>query len=289
MTLFATFLILLYCLGHSYWNFLVKKSDNPQIMLVLIAIGSWVIFSPLAIVYILINPISLESWIFILINSVLQIFYYAFLGKAYKLADLSIVYPLARGSAVFFIPFWGIIFLNESISFTAIIGISMIFIGLVFISLIPIISKNLIINKNLLIGIGLSILVGLNISLYTIVDKKAVSSVNPFIYPILITVGGSLGAILFTGSKNKIADLKFQFKNNYLTVIGGSVIMYIAYSVMLYALNISKMSYAATARELTIIFGIIWSYFFLKEKLTITRFVAILIIFFGAIIISISK
>ena len=65
--------------------------------------------------------------------------------------------------------------------------------------------------------------------------------------------------------------------------------MYIAYSVMLYALNISKMSYAATARELTIISGIIWSYFFLKEKLTITRFVAILIIFFGAIIISVSK
>ena len=29
-------------------------------------------------------------------------FYYAFLGKAYKLADLSIVYPLARGSAVFY-------------------------------------------------------------------------------------------------------------------------------------------------------------------------------------------
>ena len=142
----------------------------------------------------------------------------------------------------------------------------MIFIGLVFISLIPVINKNITINKNLLIGIFLSILVGLNISLYTIVDKKAVSSVHPFIYPILITIGGSLGAILFTGSKNKIEDLKFQFKNNYLTVIGGSVIMYIAYSVMLYALNISKMSYAATARELTIMFGIIWSYFFLKRK-----------------------
>ena len=42
--------------------------------------------------------------------------------------------------------------------------------------------------------------------------------------------------------------------------------MYLAYSVMLYALNISRMSYAGTARELTIIVGMIWSYFFLKEK-----------------------
>ena len=65
--------------------------------------------------------------------------------------------------------------------------------------------------------------------------------------------------------------------------------MYIAYSVMLFALNISIIRYAATARELTIIVGIMWSYFFLKEKLTITRFFAILIIFFGAIIISLSK
>ncbi len=128
MTLLASFLILLYCIGHSYWNFLVKKSDNPQIMLVLIAMGSWILFFPIALIYLFLNPISIQSWIFILINAVLQVFYYAFLGKAYKLADLSIVYPLARGSAVFFIPLWGILFLNESISSTALFGIFMVFI-----------------------------------------------------------------------------------------------------------------------------------------------------------------
>ncbi len=289
MTLLASFLILLYCIGHSYWNFLVKKSDNPQIMLVLIAMGSWILFFPIALIYLFINPISLQSWIFILINAVLQVFYYAFLGKAYKLADLSIVYPLARGSAVFFIPLWGILFLNESISSTALFGIFMVFIGLLFISIIPIINKDLLITRNLIIGIILSILVGLNISFYTIVDKKAVSAVNPFIYPILITIGGSLGAIIFTGSKNKIVDLRLHFRKNYSTVIVGSTVMYFAYSVMLYALNISKMSYAATARELTIIVGIIWSYFFLKEKITFTRFLSIVIIFCGAVIISFSK
>lgn len=289
MTLLASFLILLYCIGHSYWNFLVKKSDNPQIMLVLIAMGSWILFFPIALIYLFINPISIQSWIFILINAVLQVFYYAFLGKAYKLADLSIVYPLARGSAVFFIPLWGVLFLNESISSTALFGIFMVFIGLLFISIIPIINKDLLITRNLIIGIILSVLVGLNISFYTIVDKKAVSAVNPFIYPILITIGGSLGAIMFTGSKNKIMDLKLHFQKNYSTVIFGSIVMYLAYSVMLYALNISKMSYAATSRELTIIVGIIWSYFFLKEKIYITRFLSIVLIFFGAVIISFSK
>ncbi len=289
MTLLASFLILLYCIGHSYWNFLVKKSDNPQIMLVLIAMGSWILFFPLALIYLFINPISIELWLFILINSILQIIYYAFLGKAYKLADLSIVYPLARGSAVFFIPLWGILFFNESISSIAMFGIFLVFIGLICISVIPIINKDLLITRSLIIGMILSVLVGLNISFYTIVDKKAVSSINPFIYPILITIGGSLGAIMFTGSKNKIADLKLQFQNNYKTVIIGSTIMYFAYSVMLYALNISKMSYAATTRELTIMVGIIWSYFFLKEKITFIRFLAILVIFSGAIMISFSN
>ncbi|MFL2653598.1 MAG: EamA family transporter [Dehalococcoidia bacterium] len=258
-------------------------------MLVLIAMGSWILFFPIALVYLFRNPISFESWLFILINSILQIFYYAFLGKAYKLADLSIVYPLARGSAVFFIPLWGILFFNESISTSAMFGIFLVFIGLIFISIIPIINKDLLITRNLIIGIILSVLVGLNISFYTIVDKKAVSSINPFIYPILITVGGSLGAIMFTGSKNKIMDLKLQFQNNFKTVIIGSTVMYLAYSVMLYALNISKMSYAATTRELTIIVGIIWSYFFLREEITRTRFLSIIIIFVGAIIISFSK
>ena len=94
---------------------------------------------------------------------------------------------------------------------------------------------------------------------------------------------------MFTGSKNKIMDLKLQFQNNFKTVIIGSTVMYLAYSVMLYALNISKMSYAATTRELTIIVGIIWSYFFLREEITRTRFLSIIIIFVGAIIISFSK
>jgi len=251
--------------------------------------GSWILFFPLALIYLFINPISIELWLFILINSILQIIYYAFLGKAYKLADLSIVYPLARGSAVFFIPLWGILFFNESISSIAMFGIFLVFIGLICISVIPIINKDLLITRSLIIGMILSVLVGLNISFYTIVDKKAVSSINPFIYPILITVGGSLGAIMFTGSKNKIVDLKLQFQNNYKTVIIGSTIMYLAYSVMLYALNISKMSYAATTRELTIMVGIIWSYFFLKEKITFIRFLAILVIFSGAIMISFSN
>ena len=289
MTLFASFLLLLYCIGHSYWNFLVKKSDNPQIMLVLIALGSWIIFSPIAIIYVISNPISSDIWLLILINSVLQIFYYAFLGKAYKLADLSIVYPLARGSAVFFIPLWGVLFLGETISSSAIVGILMVFLGLIFISVIPILSNKLRVNRNLVVGIFLSILVGLNISFYTIVDKQAVSSVHPFVYPILITIGGSMGAILFTGSKSKINDLKIEFRKNYSSVLLGSSIMYLAYSVMLYALNISRMSYAGTARELTIIVGMIWSYFFLKEKITKLRIFSVIVIFFGAVIISFSN
>ena len=132
-------------------------------MLVLIALGSWIIFSPIAIIYVISNPISLDIWLLILINSVLQIFYYAFLGKAYKLADLSIVYPLARGSAVFFIPLWGVIFLGETISSSATVGILMVFLGLIFISVIPTLSNKLRVNRNLLVGIFLSILVGLNI------------------------------------------------------------------------------------------------------------------------------
>ena len=105
MTILATFLILLYCFGHSYWNFLVKKSNNPPMMLVSIAIGSWLLPFPFALFFIITNPPNFESWIYIFINGILQIFYYGLLGRAYKLADMSIVYPLARGSAVFFFPF----------------------------------------------------------------------------------------------------------------------------------------------------------------------------------------
>tara|TARA_B110000240_G_C13317519_1_gene375577 strand:+ start:232 stop:630 length:399 start_codon:yes stop_codon:yes gene_type:complete len=132
-------------------------------------------------------------------------------------------------------------------------------------------------------------LVGLNISLYTIFDKKAVSNVNPFVYVILITIFGSLGALLFTSGKNKIAHLRDNFKKNYLTIFSGSIIMYLAYSLMLFALKFSKISYAGTARELTIIVGIMWSYFLLREKINLIRIISIFIIFVGAVTISLAK
>ena len=68
----------------------------------------------------------------------------------------------------------------------------MVFLSLIFISVIPILNNKLRVNEIYLWGF-LSILVGLNISFYTIVDKQAVSSVHPFVYPILITIGGSMG------------------------------------------------------------------------------------------------
>ena len=41
--------------------------------------------------------------------------------------------------------------------------------------------------------------------------------------------------------------------------------------------------------ELTIIVGMIWSYFFLKEKITKLRIFSVIVIFFGAVIISFSN
>ena len=288
MSSLAISLLILYCIGHSYWNFLVKKSENPSIMIVLIALGSWIIPFPIAVYYVFLSFPPIEAWIYILINGILQIFYFALLGRAYKRADMSIVYPLARGTAVFFIPIWGILFMGESLSNLAIIGIILIISGTFIISLYPLFNSKFSVSNNVLIAIFLSILVGLNISFYTIIDKRAVDLVSPFIYTILITVGGSIGAIFFMSTEDKFRDLRNFFYINHRAVIIGSLVMYVSYSLMLYALKISKMSYAGTARELTIVVGLIWSYFLLKETITRHRLFAIILIFFGAISISLA-
>ena len=178
--------------------------------------------------------------------------------------------------------------MGESLSNIAIIGIILIILGTLIISLYPLFNSKFSVSNNVLIGILLSILVGLNISFYTIIDKRAVDLVSPFIYTILITIGGSIGAIFFMSTENKFRDLRNFFNTNYRAVIIGSLVMYVSYSLMLYALKISKMSYAGTARELTIVVGLIWSYFLLKERITRHRLFAIILIFFGAISISVA-
>src|SRR5256885_10830187 len=58
-------------------------------------------------------PISTETLVLSVISGLLEALYFAFLASAYRRGDLSLVYPLARGSAPLLAVVIGVVLLNE--------------------------------------------------------------------------------------------------------------------------------------------------------------------------------
>jgi multidrug transporter EmrE-like cation transporter len=134
MTTLSLLLILIAALSHSGWNLLLKKSDNKELFVWWFSVSGAVLLAPLGIVLFLRYPIAAPGHWIVLGAIVLQIFYLIFLGRAYARGDLSLVYPIARGTGPMLVPVLAVLTLGERIEWPAILGIVFVVAGIYTIS-----------------------------------------------------------------------------------------------------------------------------------------------------------
>ena len=116
MTELSLALVLFSGLTHASWNLLLKNSHNQEVFIWWLKITISVMLAPIAVILIWNDGIESTGWWFILGTSLIHILYYLFLSRSYMHADLSLVYPLARGTGPVLIAFLGITLLGETIS-----------------------------------------------------------------------------------------------------------------------------------------------------------------------------
>ena len=116
----ALALVLLSATLHATWNLLIARSrDTDVTTAVAVPIGA-LIFLPFALPTWRIEP---EAWPFLITSMVLELVYLALLAAAYGRADLSLIYPLARGLAPVIVLIFGTIVLQLSNSPGEIVGV----------------------------------------------------------------------------------------------------------------------------------------------------------------------
>ena len=64
-------------------------------------------------------------------SALIEAAYYFWLSQAYRYGDLSLVYPLARGSAPLFVPLFAALFLGERLSAPAALGVLLVVGGVI--------------------------------------------------------------------------------------------------------------------------------------------------------------
>lgn len=291
MTGTAVVLVLIAALCHATWNLLVRRSPIPELANWFMAFFGGVLALPFAIFYLMTEPPSAIGWVFVLGTVILHIGYFFTLGRAYKHGDMSVVYPVARGLGLALIPVFGVLILNESVSFYAAIGIAAIFAGVIIVGASSPSGLKIWLHPKALIadrGVAFAVATGLLIASYSNWDKRGVEYVAPLLYMFTVQLGGSLGILPILKRSYSGRDFKQEFQRRWKIAVAGGALQFTSYGLVLTAFTLAPVSYVGPFRELAIVFGVLLAAFVLKESVGRTRIVGATAIGLGAIVVAIA-
>jgi uncharacterized membrane protein len=280
-------LVLAAALLHAFWNLLSKKVNGKAPFIWLMYIASTLMYLPVLFYssyYGEINYTQSMLWLS-LSSAILHIGYFLILQKGYRSSDLSVVYPLARGTGPLFSCMAAILFLNEPLKLKATIGLALILAGVLVITGISFSRKN---TPKVITGVFWGTLTGLFIAFYTFNDAVAIKTYA--ISPLVLTfVSNSLCIVLlFPFVVSQKNEIKREFRQHKWTIIAIGVLSPAAYILVLEALKYAPLTVIAPARETSILLGVFMGAKVLKEKDGIKRLVASVLILGGIIALSLN-
>lgn len=267
MTGIALAIVLAAAFLHACWNYLAKKSRNKIVFIWWFLLAALVIYLPMLIYFWPQTIISQAGWLCIAATGVLHFMYFWFLGGAYERGDLSLVYPLSRGSGPLLVPLLAILFINEQLSALGAFGITLIIAGIYTIHLRSFSLDGFLEPFRAARGSASvwALLTGGTIAAYSLVDKVGVSLVHPpvYIYLMLAITWLLLSPRVLTKNRE---DLTLEWKTNRNTIFIVGFLVLGTYMLVLFALQMAKVSYVVAVREISIIISIILGTRGLGEK-----------------------
>ena len=260
-------MVLLSAVAHAGWNFLLKRGLDQEVFVWWIQASMTVMFLPLAVVIAIVDPIEGLGWVYVVGTSFLHACYFAFLGRGYAHGDLSQVYPIARGTGPALVPILGVLLLGEAVSAQAVTGIVAVIAGIFVVywsgHLVMMFRHPLMLLRERPTRYALA--TGLFIASYTVWDKVGVGHVSPLLYMYLMALGSGIVLTPYVLATRGIAVVRREWSVNAWTIVIVGGLTFLAYGLVLSALEVSKVSYIAPSREIGIVVAVLLGSVVLNE------------------------
>jgi drug/metabolite transporter (DMT)-like permease len=290
MTAMSLGIVLIAAFLHAFWNYLAKKSRNKIVFIWWFLLIACMVYAPMFFYFYLAIEISAVGWVCIIATGILHALYFFFVGGSYERGDLSLAYPLARGFGPFLVPFLAVILLHEQLSPAGITGIALVVIGIYIIHLRSFAWRSFLepfaaIRSDASIW---ALLTGCTIAAYSLVDKVGVQSVHPPVYIYLMFVISLLLLTPYVLIKAR-KDLKREWQINRGPILADGFLVLFTYLLILFAMQMSHVSYVVAARELSIVFSTLFGIIWLGEGHRRQRLVGAFLIALGVVFIGLSR
>ncbi|MFL5777544.1 MAG: EamA family transporter [Chloroflexota bacterium] len=244
---------------HVAWNVRLKSAGDPLIAATIgLLVGSLVIV-PLALVVWWLSgrdPIDPTGVALGLASGVIEAVYFVLLAAAYRRGDLSVVYPIARGTAPLLLVVIGVVVLGERLAPAGWVGVACLLVGFLVLqrpwrALAP--------NRSggRDAAVGFAFLTGVAIAGYTTIDRVGTRIITPVVYAAILWV---TGAILLVGwiRLRHAGPLTAGGPEAVRYAAIGGILTLGAYMLVLIALSVAPLTAVAPLRESATVVAAAW-------------------------------
>jgi drug/metabolite transporter (DMT)-like permease len=283
----ALLLVLVAATVHATWNLLSKQASTSSgvAFVWLTALTSTVVYAPVVAVVMLAAPPHLgpAQALFLAGTAMLHAGYFLSLQAGYRRADLSVVYPIARGTGPMVASAVAIAAFGERPGPLGLLGIALIGVGLVVLGLWPRSMR----ERGGLRGVPFGLLTGLLIGGYTLWDAHAIQALA--IPPLLQEWCSDAGRVLLLAplawaQRREVARVR---RHDLRQVLGAGVLIPLAYILVLSALVFAPITAVAPVREVSVVVAVLFGGTLLAESDLRKRLAAAAIIVAGVVAIAI--
>ena len=288
----AITLILIAAIAHASWNLFGKQASATGAVFFtwLMASLATAAYAPAVVIAVVwTRPhLTTANWLFMAGTGVLETGYFLFLQTGYRLGDLSVVYPIGRGTGALLAALAGVVLLGERPGAVALAGIGCIVAGIVVIGLParqpP--AQRPTRQPPALVAVAFALGTGVFIASYTLWDKHAVSALHtpPLLqgyaaFPVMLVALTPIVA----RDRPRLARVWRSFRAQ---AIGAALLAPFAYILVLAALSFTAVSAVAPAREISVLFGVLLGRRLLNEGSLPRRLVAAAAIVAGIVAVA---
>mgnify|MGYP000953603727 CR=1 FL=1 len=257
---------------HAAWNLALARQDDIEAATGVAMVVGVIAFLPVAA---LTWDLEREAIPFIVVTAILQLVYFAGLATAYRLAELSVVYPIARGVAPVLVLVIGVAFLSEPTSLRQIGGVLLVGVGVLLVR-----GLDRVREKD---GVFLGLAIASVIAAYTLVDARGVEHADPLTYLTLAMLPASAVYLGYVVSRGGVPRVRAATS---WTVALAGIGSFLAYVLVLAALQRAPAAAVAAVRETSIVIATALAARILHEKVSRLRVAGAVLVVAGVALLS---
>jgi drug/metabolite transporter (DMT)-like permease len=256
---------------HAFWNLVIARSRDVEAATAVVLALSVVLYAPVAAVT---WDVEREVVPYAVASAALELAYVVLLAAAYRRADLSVVYPVARGIAPVLVLVVGVALLGAATSAGEVAGVLLVAAGVLLVRGIRVEPGP---------GVPFGLAIACTIAAYTLVDNRGIEHADPFGYLEVVMTGPALVYLTWIVAAKGPSAVRAQLT---LPIAFAGAASLGAYALALAALQLASAASVAAVRETSIVIAVALAAPVLRERVGARRLAGAVVVVAGVALLS---